>query len=147
MSTSWTTQDIPRQDGKRCIITGANSGIGFHTALELAKAGAEVTIVSRHEEKGAAAARRIMATVPRAALRTGLMDLADPASVERFTNTELAEGRPIDILIKNAGVMALPKRETSPDGHELQFATNVLGPFRLTGMLLPLLLRATVPKL
>lgn len=146
MTKVWTTNDIPSQEGKRIIVTGANSGIGWHTALELARAGGEVTIASRSEAKGADAAQRIRAIVPNANLRTEVLDLSDPHSIKAFAQSQLAISRPIDLLINNAGIMAVPKRELSSDGHELQFATNVLGPFRLTGMLLPALLRANSPR-
>ncbi|WAS95342.1 oxidoreductase [Nannocystis punicea] len=146
MSAAWTTKDIPSQAGRRIIVTGANSGIGWHTALELARAGGEVTITARSEVKGEDAARRIRAVVPGAELRTGVLDLSDPESVRAFADSQLALSRPIDVLINNAGVMALPQRRISVDGHELQFATNVLGPFRLTGLLLPALLQGAAPR-
>ncbi len=146
MSQPWTTRDIPLQTGKRIIVTGANSGIGFHTALELARAGAEVTLASRNPQKLKQAAKRIVTAVPNASVRTGTIDTSDPDSVSRFAEAQLADPRPIDTLINNAGIMALPKREVSVDGHELQFATNVLGPFRLTGMLLQAILKARAPR-
>ncbi len=146
MSDNWTISEIPDQTGKRAIVTGANSGIGWHTALELARAGAEVTIASRDAGKAAAAADRIRVVLPSASVRTGTLDLAQLGSVHAFAEAELADTRPIDLLINNAGVMALPERRVSPDGHELQFATNVLGPFVLTGLLLPQILKANAPR-
>lgn len=146
MSKHWTVRDIPSQLGRRVVVTGANSGIGWHTALELARAGAEVTLAARSPAKTSDAAARIRAAVPAAALQTGVLDLADPGSVETFAQAQLQNTAAIDVLVNNAGVMALPRRETSVDGHELQFATNVLGPFRLTGLLLPGLLRGTAPR-
>lgn len=146
MSNEWTTRDIPDQTGKRAIVTGGNSGIGWHTALELARAGAEVTIASRDEAKAKAAADRIRAALPDVRVRTDALDLARLASVRAFAQAQLADARPIDLLVNNAGVMALPKRRISPDGHELQFATNVLGPFVLTGLLLPRILDADAPR-
>ena len=146
MSNAWTARDIPDQTGKRAIVTGGNSGIGWHTALELARAGAEVTIASRDEAKAKAAADRIRAALPDARVRTDALDLARLASVRAFAQAQLADARPIDLLVNNAGVMALPKRRVSPDGHELQFATNVLGPFVLTGLLLPRILDADAPR-
>jgi NAD(P)-dependent dehydrogenase (short-subunit alcohol dehydrogenase family) len=113
MTKPWTLRDIPPQTGKRILITGANSGIGWHTALELARAEAEVTISARSQEKAEGAAARIRAQVPQAQLKTGVMDLADLASVRAFADCELADPRPIDTLINNAGVMALPKREVA----------------------------------
>ncbi|MCP3401039.1 oxidoreductase [Bradyrhizobium sp. CCGB20] len=147
MSKAWTVKDIPSQVGKRIIVTGANSGIGWHAALELARAGAEVTIASRNEAKAAEAARRILAIAPNAKLKTGKLDLSDPASVKAFAESQLVLSGPIDVLVNNAGVMALPDRRESVDGHEMQFATNVLGPYRLTALLLPALLRSAAPRL
>ncbi|TXM99044.1 SDR family NAD(P)-dependent oxidoreductase [Methylobacterium sp. WL64] len=146
MSNPWTTDDIPDQTGKRAIVTGANSGIGWHTALELARAGAEVTIASRDTGKANVATERIRAALPSARVRTGVLDLARLASVRAFVEAELTDARPIDLLVNNAGVMALPERRVSPDGHELQFATNVLGPFVLTGLLMPRILEAGAPR-
>ena len=146
MSHTWSPKDIPGQIGKRIIVTGANSGIGFYTALELARAGAEVTLASRSAAKVKGAVERITRSVPNASVRGGTVDTSDPESVSRFAEAQLADPRPIDVLINNAGIMALPKREASVDGHELQFATNVLGPFRLTGMLLSRILMAHAPR-
>ncbi|WP_237357442.1 SDR family NAD(P)-dependent oxidoreductase [Rhizobium phaseoli] len=146
MDKAWTPAAIPSQAGKRVIVTGANSGIGWYTALELARAGAEVTIAARNRFKGDDAVKRIRGVVPNAAVRSGELDLSVPASVQAFADSQLEDGRPIDILINNAGIMGLPRREVSVDGHELQFATNVFGPYRLTGLLLPALLKASHPR-
>jgi NAD(P)-dependent dehydrogenase (short-subunit alcohol dehydrogenase family) len=146
MKTSWTAKDMPSQSGKRILVTGANSGVGWNAALELARAGAEVILAARSEAKAGDAASRIRAEVPQARLQTGILDLADLASVRRFAAEQLADPRPLDTLINNAGVMALPGRQVSADGFELQFATNVLGPFLLTGLLLPAVLRAAAPR-
>jgi NAD(P)-dependent dehydrogenase (short-subunit alcohol dehydrogenase family) len=146
MCANWTPAEIPSQAGKRIIVTGGNSGIGWYTAFELARAGAKVMIVARSAAKGEDAARRIRVKLPNVDVRTGVMDLADPDSVAAFADTCLADGRPFDTLINNAGVMGLPKREVSVDGHELQFATNVFGPFRLTALLLPAILAAPRPR-
>ncbi len=146
MNQPWTTKQIPSQAGKRIIVTGANSGIGFYTALELARAGADVTIASRNAQRVKEAAHRITTALPNASVRTGTIDTSDPKSVSKFAEAQLSDPRPIDMLINNAGIMALPKREISVDGHELQFATNVLGPFRLTGLLLPAILKADAPR-
>ncbi|WP_258769713.1 SDR family NAD(P)-dependent oxidoreductase [Bradyrhizobium arachidis] len=139
-------KDIPSQAGKRIIVTGANSGIGWHAALELARAEAEVTIASRDQTKAEEAANRIVAIVPNAKVSTGKLDLSNPASVRAFAESQLALSRPIDVLINNAGVMALPDRRESVGGHEMQFATNVLGPYQLTALLLPTLLRSPSPR-
>ncbi len=146
MSGTWTTRDIPDQTDRRAIVTGENSGIGWHTAFELARVGAEVTIAARAAGRAAGAADRIRAVLPSARIRIGSLDLARLASVRAFASNELADPRPIDLLVNNAGVMALPERRVSPDGHELQFATNVLGPFVLTGLLLPRVLEASAPR-
>ncbi|WP_398467545.1 oxidoreductase [Tardiphaga sp.] len=146
MTKTWTKNDIPSQAGKRIIVTGANSGIGWHAALELARAGADVTIASRNDAKAAEAAQRILSIVPNAKLCVGKLDLSRPDSVKAFAENQLARPEPIDTLINNAGVMALPDRRESVDGHELQFATNVLGPYRLTALLLPAILKSATPR-
>ncbi|MFO0547374.1 MAG: oxidoreductase [Polyangiaceae bacterium] len=146
MSTTWTTTQIPPQSGRRIIVTGGNSGIGWHTALELARAGGEVMIAARNDTKARDAAARIRAMVPSANVVVARLDLSDLASIRAFAEAERARSRPLDVLIHNAGVMALPHREVSVDGHEMQFATNVLGPYLLTGLLLPSLLQAKAPR-
>lgn len=146
MTSSWTNANTPAQTGKRILVTGANSGIGYEAALELARAGAEITLISRSREKAQNAATRIMKIVPEARLEPGVMDLSNLRSVRKFAESQLASDRPINTLINNAGIMAPRKRLVSADGFELQFATNVLGHFLLTGLLLPLLLRASAPR-
>jgi NAD(P)-dependent dehydrogenase (short-subunit alcohol dehydrogenase family) len=141
----WTTANIPTQAGRRAVITGANSGIGFHTALELARAGAEVVVPARTQAKTQDAVTRILREVPRASVQPGILDLADLASVRRFAATQA--DKPLDLLINNAGVMALPHREITVDGFERQFGTNYLGPFALTALLLPALLRTPGSRL
>lgn len=147
MNTEWTTKDIPLQAGKRILVTGANSGIGYEAALALARAGAEVTLISRSKEKAQSAANRITKIVPDARLELGVMDLSSLKSVREFAETQLASDCPINTLINNAGIMAPRKRLVSEDGFELQFATNVLGHFLLTGLLMPLILRASTPRI
>ncbi|MFT8542084.1 SDR family NAD(P)-dependent oxidoreductase [Acetobacter sp.] len=144
---TWTKNDIPSQEGKYVIVTGASNGIGWHTALELARAGADVTIAARNNLKATDAAQKISEEVPNAKVRVGILDLSNPASVHDFVDARNNLSLPTDILINNAGVMALPNRRESVDGHELQFATNVLGPYRLTALLLPTLLRSAGPRL
>jgi len=134
-SLKWTTNDIPDQTGKRALVTGANSGIGFYTALELARHGATVVLASRDPRKAAEAAARILKEVPGAKLEKSSLDLASLASVRAFATTQT--DIPLDLLINNAGVMAPPKRKETQDGMELQFGTNVVGHFALTALLLP----------
>jgi NAD(P)-dependent dehydrogenase (short-subunit alcohol dehydrogenase family) len=133
----WTAADIPAQDGRTAVVTGATSGIGRHTAAGLARAGAEVVLAVRDVDRG----ERVRAAIGAAAVVR--LDLAEQASV-RAAAAELLERWPrIDVLVNNAGVMALPRR-TTPDGFELQMATNHFGPFALTGLLIGALGQARV---
>jgi NAD(P)-dependent dehydrogenase (short-subunit alcohol dehydrogenase family) len=134
--TGWRARDIPDLTGRRAIVTGANSGLGFQTALELARHGAAVLMTSRRRDAGDAAVRRVRDAVPNGEVSCGLLDLADLDSVREFAD---ANKEPIDILVNNAGLMAIPPRVT-PDGFEMQLGTNHLGHFALTGLLLPDLL-------
>jgi NAD(P)-dependent dehydrogenase (short-subunit alcohol dehydrogenase family) len=138
----WTVTDIPPQQGRRALITGANSGIGYYAALELARRGAHVLLAARDRTRGEAALARLRREAPEATAELILLNLADLASVRGVSERLLAEGHPLDLLIHNAGVMAPPKRLTTVDGFELQFGTNVLGHFALTANLMPLLQRA-----
>jgi NAD(P)-dependent dehydrogenase (short-subunit alcohol dehydrogenase family) len=131
---------VPSQQGKIAIVTGANSGTGKETARRLAGAGAHVIMTVRSEEKGEAAREEILASDPQAQLEIRLLDLADLSSVKSFADDLLAEKRPLNLLVNNAGVMTPPKRFETTDGFELQMGTNFLGPFALTLRLLPLLL-------
>jgi NAD(P)-dependent dehydrogenase (short-subunit alcohol dehydrogenase family) len=126
------------------LVTGANSGLGYETALALAAAGAEVILAVRNLAAGGHAADRIRSARPDARLRVEPLDLADLASVAAFSEARLFEGRAIDILVNNAGVMAPPRRESTVDGFERQFGTNHLGHFALTARLMPLLTTARV---
>jgi NAD(P)-dependent dehydrogenase (short-subunit alcohol dehydrogenase family) len=139
MKTSWTTANIPSQVGRRAVITGSNSGIGFETALALARKGAELILPARTQAKADDAAGRILERVPNAQLHPDILDLAAQASVHAFANRviERFPGHSLDLLINNAGVTSLPTREVTGDGFERQFVTNYLGPFALTGLLLP----------
>jgi len=139
---TWTTNDIPDLSGRLAIVTGATGGLGLETALVLAGKGAEVVLAARNPDKGGEAERLIRSRHPNAAVRFDLLDLASLASVQAFAERHLATGRPIDILIDNAGVMALPTRQTTVDGFEMQFGTNYLSHFALVGRLLPSLIGA-----
>lgn len=137
--TRWTAADLPDLTGRRVIVTGASSGIGLVTAAELAGHGADVTLAVRSLERGEAAAARIRRAHPDAAVDVSLLDLAELASIRAFADRwGHANPEGLDLLVNNAGVMAIPRRE-SADGSEMQFATNHLGHFALTGLLLPAL--------
>jgi NAD(P)-dependent dehydrogenase (short-subunit alcohol dehydrogenase family) len=141
----WTTANIPPQTGKLAIVTGANSGIGWYTALELARAGSEVILTVRSEAKGQDAVARIRQQLPQSKVRYEILDLASLASVREFAAKVNAEPK-LDLLINNAGVMNIPRRVLTPDGFERQFGTNFLGHFALTGLLMPALLNASAPR-
>ncbi|WP_319446660.1 MULTISPECIES: SDR family oxidoreductase [unclassified Mycobacterium] len=137
---------VSAQAGRRFVITGANSGTGKEAARRISAAGGHVVMAVRDEAKGSAAADDIRRDVPDAALEVRRLDLADLASVHAFADGLQADGRPIDVLINNAGVMAVPQRMTTVDGFEFQFGTNYLGPFALTNLLLPLVLSSDAPR-
>ncbi|GAU69897.1 putative oxidoreductase [Streptomyces sp. NBRC 110611] len=138
--TRWNTSHIPDQTGRSAVVTGANSGIGYVTARELARRGARVVLACRNEARGGAALDRLRSEVPTAEAEFRPLDLADLASVRHFAaSLDDFAGDRLDLLINNAGVMALPYRTTA-DGFEMQFGTNHLGHFALTGLLLPRLL-------
>jgi NAD(P)-dependent dehydrogenase (short-subunit alcohol dehydrogenase family) len=139
---AWTTDDIPDQSGRTAIVTGANAGLGYQTAVQLARVGALVLLAARDPGRGAAALERLRAEVPASRAELLLLDLADLGSVERFAAAFAARGEGLDLLVNNAGVMAVPHRETTAQGFERQFGTNYLGHFALTGRLLPALLQA-----
>jgi NAD(P)-dependent dehydrogenase (short-subunit alcohol dehydrogenase family) len=141
MSDKWTPADIGDLDGVTAVVTGANSGLGLRTAVRLAEHGAEVVLACRDTGRGEAALATVRAAAPAANARLAQLDLASLASVRRFA---AAWGeRRLDLLINNAGVMATPRRVTA-DGFELQLATNHLGHFALTGLLLPRLITGSV---
>jgi len=141
----WTAADVPSQKRKLAVVTGANSGIGWFTALELARAGAEVILTARTEAKGRDAMERIKQELPQADVRLELLDLASLRSVRAFAAKVGGETK-LDLLVNNAGVMNVPSRQVTEDGFELQFGTNFLGPFALTGLLMPVLRRAASPR-
>ena len=139
--SKWTPRQMPPQQGRLAIVTGANSGIGYQTARYLARAGATVILACRSAAKGEAARAKIVAENAAAKVEVRALDVADLDSVRRFAAEFLSASQPLDLLINNAGVMAIPERRTTPQGFEMQFGTNHLGHFALTGLLLPALLR------
>jgi NAD(P)-dependent dehydrogenase (short-subunit alcohol dehydrogenase family) len=146
VAKDWTVTEIGNLHGKTMIVTGANSGIGFDTALALGRAGAKVVVACRDAARGAEAVARMQAETPLAYFELEPLDLADLASLRAFAQRFLASGETLDVLINNAGVMAVPKRELTVDGFERQFGTNVLGHFALTGLLLPALAKSAAPR-
>ncbi|TQM78665.1 short subunit dehydrogenase [Saccharothrix saharensis] len=138
--------EVPDQHGKYIVVTGANSGTGKEAAKRLAGAGADVVLAVRTGTKGEQAKAEILAAHPGATLEVRRLDLADQSSVRGFADGLVAAGRPVDVLVNNAGVMNVPARTETVDGFELQLAANFLGPFALTALLLPLLLRAPEPR-
>jgi NAD(P)-dependent dehydrogenase (short-subunit alcohol dehydrogenase family) len=139
MATSerWTAADIPDLTGKRAIVTGATAGLGLVMATELAAHGAVVTLAARNAPKAEAVKSRILAEYPKARLDVAVVDVASLKSIRAFASSWLATNKKLDILVNNAGIMALPKRQLTEDGFELQFGTNHLGAFALTLLLLP----------
>jgi NAD(P)-dependent dehydrogenase (short-subunit alcohol dehydrogenase family) len=134
----WTANDIADQSGRVAVVTGANSGLGYITARELARKGARVALACRNEVRGREAVARLIADVPHADVELRSLDMASLASIRAFADGIQASYPVLDLLVNNAGVMAIPRRETA-DGFEMQFGTNHLGHFALTGLLLPLL--------
>ncbi|OON80890.1 oxidoreductase [Streptomyces tsukubensis] len=135
--SGWNASDIPDQSGRTAVVTGANSGIGYVTARELARNGARTVLACRDATRGGDAVARLLSEVPGAHAELGLLDLGDLSSVREFAAAH--RERPLDLLVNNAGVMALPHTRTA-DGFETQFGVNHLGHFALTGLLSPALL-------
>ncbi|MGW8482001.1 SDR family oxidoreductase [Microbacterium sp. NPDC055903] len=131
--------DVPDLHGRRAVVTGGSDGIGLRIATRLARAGAEVVLPVRNTTKGDAATESIRSQIPEASIETAPLDLSSLASVAAFGERMRDAGRPIHLLINNAGVMTPPERQSTADGFELQFGTNHLGHFALVGHLLPLL--------
>lgn len=144
--SGWTTADIPPQHGRTAVITGATGGLGYETALALAGAGATVVLTGRSDAKGRAALERIAAQFPKASTSYETLDLASLSSVADFAARFAGAHNSLDLLINNAGVMALPARQATVDGFEAQLGTNYLGHYALTARLLPLLRRASQPR-
>ena len=133
---AWSLADVADQRGRVCIVTGSNTGLGLSNARMLAEKGATVIMACRNLDKANAAAAGIRSSIPKADVRVSEIDMSSLASVRKFAARFLAEYKRLDILINNAGVMIPPKTIT-PDGFELQFESNYLGHFLLTGLLLP----------
>ncbi|MDQ3720517.1 MAG: oxidoreductase [Actinomycetota bacterium] len=140
---TWTTEEIPDQTGRVAVVTGANSGLGAATSRELARAGAAVVLACRNIGKGEEVAAEIRRQAPSSTVEVAELDLADLTSVRAFAKG-LHQER-LDLLVNNAGLMAVPRRETK-DGFEMQIGVNHLGHFALTGLLLERLERAPEPR-
>jgi NAD(P)-dependent dehydrogenase (short-subunit alcohol dehydrogenase family) len=136
----WTRDDIPDQSGRIIVLTGGNSGLGLETTLTLAGKGARVIATARSMDRAREVADRIAEGSASGTVEFEQLDLADLASVRTFAGRMLERGDGIDVLVNNAGVMAVPDRRLTADGFELQLGTNYLGHFALTGLLLPALL-------
>ncbi|WP_430331533.1 SDR family oxidoreductase [Rhodococcus sp. ACT016] len=137
---------VPDMTGRYVVVTGANSGTGKEATRRIAAAGAHIVMACRTPSKGEAACAEILHGNPGAQLEIRRIDLADLGSVREFAAGFLDDGRPLDLLVNNAGVMSPPERFETVDGFELQFGSNFLGPFALTNLLLPLLLDAPAPR-
>ena len=142
----WTVDDVPDLTGMTAVVTGANSGVGYETAIELARHGADVTLACRSASRGESALRRLKSDATGATGELAQLDLGDLTSVDRFSNHFCATHDKLDLLINNAGVMATPYRTTA-SGFESQFGTNHLGHFALTGKLLSLLLKSPASRI
>jgi NAD(P)-dependent dehydrogenase (short-subunit alcohol dehydrogenase family) len=140
---SWSVDDLPDLGGRFAVVTGGNSGVGWQAAKALAAHGCQVLLACRDVDRAEAAAQRIRVAHPGADVDVARLDLSSMASVREFGESRV---EPIDLLVNNAGVMAPPRRVTTIDGFELQFATNHLGHFALTGLLLPMLMQAPSPR-
>lgn len=139
-------QQRPDLRGRLAVVTGANSGIGYEVGRGLARDGADVILAVRDTTKGQRAAETIGAEHPSANVTVEALDLASLGSVAAFARRLLDRGRPLDVLVNNAGVMCIPTRHQTVDGFELQLGTNYLGHFALTGRLLPLLRQAPAAR-
>ena len=138
-NVNWTADNIPSQKGKIILITGANSGLGFEATKVLSKKGAQIIMTARNLHKGNKALEAIKKENPNAMLDVMLLDLADFDSIRNFSNEFHSKYSKLDVLINNAGVMNPPKREVTKQHFEVQFGTNHLGHFLLTGLLLDIL--------
>jgi NAD(P)-dependent dehydrogenase (short-subunit alcohol dehydrogenase family) len=138
-TVNWTKDNIPKQQGKIIIITGATSGIGLEAAKVLSEKGAKIVLPVRNLEKGTRAEQEIKQRFKSANITLMKLDISDLDSIRIFANEFKVKYSKLDLLLNNAGIMWTPKKETSKQGQELQFATNHLGHFLLTGLLMPLL--------
>ena len=142
---SWTAFDIPDQAGRVAVVTGANGGLGFESARELARKGAHVVMAARNQAKADNARAAILAEIPDASLEIVPLDLGSLASVEAAAQAIRNGHLRVDVLINNAGIMAVPQGATA-DGFEIQFGTNHLGHFALTARLMPTLVAADAAR-
>ena len=140
-----TQAEIPSQLGKTAVVAGSTGGLGYETVLALARAGADIILAGRDDRKGQSALDTISREVIGARIRYEHLDLASLASIADFAQ-RMQVRQSLDLLINNAGVMALPRRQTTADGFEMQFGTNYLGHFALTARLMPLLRRSSGPR-
>ncbi len=140
----WTLADVPSQVGKRYLVTGGNSGVGYYAAVELARRGAEVVLACRDKARAETAALQLISEAGGGKAEVVVLDLASLDSVRRVADDLLARGVAFDGLINNAGVMTPPRRLETKDGFELQFGTNVLGHYALTCRLMPIVTERVV---
>ena len=146
MAEQWTAANMPNLAGRVAVVTGANSGIGLEAARELARKGAHVILAARSEQKGSEAVAALREELPAAKVELRLLDLADLGAVRAFAAAYRRDFSTLDLLVNNAGVMAIPYRKTV-DGLEMQLGTNHFGHFALTGLLLESLLAAPAARI
>lgn len=144
--SNWRPEMIPDLQGKTFLVTGANSGIGLEAVKRFAANGAEIIMACRNPEKAETAAQEIRTQAPSARLEIMTLDLADLSSISEFADAVKCRFGKVDVLLNNAGLMAPPLQRTH-DGFEMQFGTNHLGHFALTGQLLPVLEAAPSPRI
>lgn len=142
----WCRKNLPKLDGKRALVTGAASGLGYETAAGLAAMGAHVILVDRNVEGGKAAVKKIRDSMFGVHVEFRALDLASLDEIRRFAATLCADGEPLDILVNNAGILPPLERKLTSDGFELKFGVNVLGHFALDGLLLESMQRSAAPR-
>lgn len=143
---NWTTENLKDQSGKLFVITGANTGLGYEMALELAKKSTYIVMTGRNESKLQNAKAEILKRVPGATLEIGLTDLSDISSIKNFAKAFKSKHEKLDVLINNAGIMFPPPGKTK-DGFELEFGVNYIGHYVLTALLFPLLKRTAKSRI